>query len=131
MKHTKTCLVCQQAKPASDFYSGNQCKRCLLTRINLWRANNPDKVKAASLKYRRSEKGRTTHNKYKQLWRAENSSAGREQHSLYLAKLPDAYMRKLLKKRGIIHPTLEQIQIQRRRIRVLRARRNMAVFNIL
>jgi hypothetical protein len=92
-------------------------------RVKAWTAAHPEQAKANGLKYRRSAKGRATHTKTRRAWRKLNTASERVRHAKYVSNLPDAYLRKLLKERGILHPSREHIVMQRRRIQILRARR--------
>lgn len=125
----RTCSTCRHKKSPKEFYGqGKCCRTCTRTRVKLWVRNNPERRRKNLRKYQTSAKGRATTARFRALWRPLNTAGARAQNQRYLARLPDAYLRKLLKARlGIISPTPEQIERQRTRVQIIRARKILSL----
>jgi hypothetical protein len=128
---TLHCRKCGHDKPASAFYAGRptRCRACYVVKAREWVLKNRERERANARRYRTSAKGRQTCSARKQRWRARNTSSEIQHNKRYLERLPDAYVRKLLRyQHGIPVPTAEQIEAHRNRIKILRAHR---AFNLL
>ncbi len=125
MNRVRICRICGLVKPDADFYPyrRNPCRKCDRQRVKLWAKNNPERVKANSLKYRTSEKGRTKHRINKRIYNKTNSAGWKEKDARYRANLGEGYVRNMLRQMGVLHPNAEQIEAHRRRVRITRARR--------
>jgi len=125
------CTICGVQKPASEFYGNgrNICRPCNRAKAKRWAAANPEKRKAIGLKYRNTDGGRTTRKKTRKIWRKQNTASEVEREARYIARIPDAYCRRLCRQRGIVNPTPEQIYRQRIRILAIRSRRTIAILN--
>ena len=68
----KRCCICQQVKPLGDFHKqssakdGRQsrCKPCALAVVAKWQKDNRPASRANKARYKRSEKGRVTEQRY-------------------------------------------------------------------
>jgi len=68
----KTCRVCKQSKPLSEFYKDNRakderqndCKVCDLKRVKQYYKNNTEKCKATAEHYRQSPHGKVVKKRY-------------------------------------------------------------------
>lgn len=124
----RTCSICRKKKSPKEFYGpGTCCRSCTKIRVKLWAKNNPERRRKNLRKYQTSAKGRATTARFRALWRPRNTASERAQNQRYIARLPDAYLRKQLKARGIISPTPEQIERQRVRVQIIRARKILSL----
>jgi DNA-binding PadR family transcriptional regulator len=78
-------------------------------------------------RYRNSPKGKANRVAWRKEWRPKNTAIDQAHRAKYNSTLPDAYVRKNLKRRGVLNPLPDQIETERRRIRLLRARRTLAL----
>jgi hypothetical protein len=127
-----TCSRCKIPKRKIDFYDNgrNVCRKCTRSRVKLWAKNNRERAKIHAKKYRNSALGILTRRKCRSVWRARNTSAERERHRQYVLRMPDAYVRKLMRQSFLaLNPTQQQIDSHRNRLSILRAQRTFKLLS--
>ena len=75
---SKVCNICREEKPLEDFYSQKEgkfgkrsaCKICYNSKVNSWKANNPDKVFGYTTTWRNNNKEQ--YNKTHAIWSSLN-----------------------------------------------------------
>jgi hypothetical protein len=117
------CFVCKTKKRKSAFYGNGRriCRPCNRARVKRWVANNPGKAYLNQKRYRSTTKGRATSSRIKRRYNLANTATTRAWRQAYIGRLPDAYIRKLLRAMGVISPTAAEIAGHRNRLHVLRA----------
>ena len=126
------CHCCKTNKPLCCFYENGRriCRRCNRARVKRWTLAHPNQARANGKRYRTSVQGRRVTARRRHRWRPLNTAADAARHARYIARLPDAYIRNLLKwQSGITNPTTAVIEQRRRRVQIMRARRTLALLH--
>lgn len=84
----KTCSVCGNTKPQSDFYShsGRQCKACKVQRARTWQQANRERRNAWATEYGKRPEVRQRIATYQRRYNAENYDADRQRARTFLRK---------------------------------------------
>ncbi len=95
-------------------------------RAMAWAKANPKKKKANDANYVARNRGKVLAGKRAR--RVKNVESIRAYEQLFIRKLSDPYLRTLLRRQGVVNPTVEQLAAKRRQIYATRAQFSLKTF---